>query len=116
MRRTQVAVFEGDAEELIQAVKRDLDSNKRVFDVHWSDDNSSVTAQIRSRLTFGEEIAIQFESVTGGYVRIALSSASGPYWDWGANRRNIENLLDHLVDAGFSGDREPMVNEFRMGS
>jgi hypothetical protein len=94
------------------AVQAFLDGHKRISSVQWVEPQRHATATVRSYLaTYGERLDIRIEQIRDREVRTDIVSESGPLWDWGANRRNIEALVTHLSASGFTGSAEPMVTK-----
>ena len=116
MRRSQTVTVPGEAAAIATAVQTFLSTDKRVSSVEWAEPERHVTANVRSRIaTYGGQLDIRLEQAPNGQVRLDVLSRSGPLWDWGANRRNIEALVTSLSDSGYLGTSEPMVTKVKFG-
>ena len=114
VRRSQAFTLPGETAAVAMAVQAFLACHKRITSVQWVEPQRHAVANVRSLATYGERLDIRIDQIRDREVRTEIVSESGPLWDWGANRRNIEALASHLTAAGFTISAEPMVTKAKI--
>ena len=69
----------------------------------------------RNSATGGETMLVDALGTDSGGTQLDVTSASYPIYDWGRNRRNVQQLVDHLRDAGLVVEIESMTARHALG-
>ena len=103
MRVTRSLTVSGTTDDVAAAIQTALLSRRRIHDIEWVKPNRHVRARVNSfPLTYGDVLDVCLEPIAYGRVQIDLLSETAQMFDWGACRRNIERVVVHLSNSGYS--------------
>jgi hypothetical protein len=69
----------------------------------------------RNMATGGETMLVDALGTGSGRTELDVTSASYPIYDWGRNRRNIQQLVDHLRESGLVVEIKSMESKYTLG-
>jgi len=111
-----LAVGEDRDEAVLASVRAFFDSSRRFTEWKWLEPGPAIGAVTgRTLATGGERMMVVARVARPGQTELEVTSASYPLYDWGQNRRNIQQLVRHLRESDLVVEIEVMISKHRLG-
>ena len=123
--KTTLTVGVEQSDDVLLAVQAFFDANRRFGSWIWLEPGRSIGAgtvtdsklhNVRHNpATGGERMKVDVRTLPPGRTELEVMSFSVPLYDWGRNRRNIQELVRQLQAAGLAVETGPMVSKHTLG-
>ena len=116
-RRTTLSVAGDKRADVTNVVQRYFDTNRRFGISEWAEPGRLIAVSTRGNHWTGEqgiEVRVS-EGADPSSTQLQVMSVVGAMYDWGKNRRNIEDLLSYLSIAGIEFETRTTDRKFEFG-
>jgi len=116
-RRTILQVNGRQQAVVLNAVQSYFESSRRYGKLEWLERDRVLAAYGRRNLSTGREsVKVEVNGSDGtAIVQVDIFCVCAPIYDWGKSQRNIDDLLSHLRNAGFSFEVKANEGEHKIG-
>ena len=116
-RQTTLSVAGDKRAEVTSVVQRYFATNRRFGIVEWAEPGRVIAVSTRGNLwSGGEAIEVRVsEGVDSSTTQVQVLSVLSAMYDWGKNRRNIEDLLSYLLNAAIDFETTTTNRKYEFG-
>lgn len=116
-RQTTLSVGGDKRAEVTSVVQRYFETNRRFGITEWAEPGRVIAVSTRGNLwSGGEAIEVRVsEGADSSTTQVQVLSVLSAMYDWGKNRRNIEELLSYLLSAGIDFEITTTDRKYEFG-